>query len=194
MGQALAEAALRAGHEVLIVSGPVEVRYPPAARVIRVVSTEELLAECLAVFPRCSGLIAVAAPCDYRPQAVAPRKIRKTGDPLTLRLVETPDVVARLGQIKTAQWMVAFALETEDRHLRAQQKLERKRCDLVVVNGPAAIDSPRTRLEVLDPAGRILAEFAGGKRPVARNLFSLIEQRLIAKPKSRSSKCSIDRA
>ncbi len=182
MGQALAEAALRAGHEVVIVSGPVAVRYPPAARVIRVVSTEELLAECLAVFPGSSGLIAVAAPCDYRPRAVAARKIRKTGGPLPLKLVETPDVVARLGRIKTGQWMVAFALETEDRHLRAQQKLERKRCDLIVVNGPAAIDSARTHLEVLDPAGRILAELAGGKRRVARSLFNLIEQRLIAKP------------
>ena len=68
MGKALAEAALAAGHEVLIVSGPVEVRYPRAAQVLPVVSTEDMLAACLEMFPDCAGLIAAAAPCDYRPQ------------------------------------------------------------------------------------------------------------------------------
>ena len=66
------------------------------------------------------------------------QKIRKTGRPLEVELIETPDIVARLGKIRRAQWMVAFALETEDRHLRALQKLEQKNCDLIVVNGPAA--------------------------------------------------------
>ena len=61
------------------------------------------------------GLIAAAAPCDYRPLTVARHKIRKTGDPLKLQLVETPDVVA-IGAGKNTQWMVAFALETEDPH------------------------------------------------------------------------------
>ncbi len=114
MGKALAEAALAAGHEVVIVSGPVEVRYPAAARVLPVISTEEMLDACLAVFPQCDGLIAAAAACDYRPKVVAREKIRKTGSGLNVRFVETPDIVARLGAIKTTQWMVAFALETQD--------------------------------------------------------------------------------
>ena len=78
MGKALAEAVLAAGHEAVIVSGPVEVRYPSAARVVPVVSTEEMLAACLDVFPQCAGLIAAAAPCDYRPRVVAAEKIRKS--------------------------------------------------------------------------------------------------------------------
>ena len=102
MGQALAAAAVEAGHEVVVVSGPVGVRYPAAAKVIPVVSTEEMLAECLKVFPACDGLIAVAAPCDYRPRTVADGKIRKTGRPLEIELVETPDIVARLGAIRRA--------------------------------------------------------------------------------------------
>ncbi len=92
MGEALATAAVDAGHEVVVVSGPVDVAYPPAAEVVPVVSTEEMLEACLDVFPTCDGLIAVAAPCDYRPMVVAPHKIRKTGEPLQLHLVETPDV------------------------------------------------------------------------------------------------------
>src|SRR5271157_3677911 len=85
MGKALAEAALEAGHEVLIVSGPVEIRYPRAARVIAVISTEEMLDACLNAFPKCDGLIAAAAPCDYRPKVVATQKIRKTGRTLDVQ-------------------------------------------------------------------------------------------------------------
>ena len=118
MGKALAEAALAAGHEVVIVSGPVEVRYPATAQVLPVVSTEEMLDACLTLFPQCDGLIAAAAPCDYRPKVVAQEKIRKTGSGLDVRFVETPDIVARLGAIKTTQWMVAFALETDDARFR----------------------------------------------------------------------------
>jgi phosphopantothenoylcysteine decarboxylase / phosphopantothenate---cysteine ligase len=179
MGQALAEAAIEAGHEVLIVSGPVELKYPHAAEVLSVVSTEEMLATCLEVFPSCDGLIAVAAPCDYRPRAVAAQKIRKTGRPLELQLIETSDIVARLAAIKLSQWMVAFALETEDRRMRAMQKLERKKCDLIVVNGPAAMHAANTHVEVLDHRGQVLAGLSGAKRHVARGIFRLVEERLI---------------
>ncbi|MGD0898227.1 MAG: phosphopantothenoylcysteine decarboxylase [Thermoguttaceae bacterium] len=179
MGEALAEAAVESGHDVVIVSGPVDVKYPAAARVIPVVSTEEMLEACLGVFPGCDGLLAVAAPCDYRPRAVAVHKIRKTGGPLELRLVETPDVVARLGAVKGSQWIVAFAMETEDPRMRALQKLERKRCDLIVVNGPAAMHAATTQVEVLDPLGRVLAASSGGKRHVAKEIFQVIEERLI---------------
>jgi phosphopantothenoylcysteine decarboxylase / phosphopantothenate---cysteine ligase len=181
MGKALAEAALAAGHEVVIVSGPVEVRYPAAAELHRVISTEELLEVCLEVFPRCDGLIAAAAPCDYRPKGVASEKIRKSGQPLDVQFVETPDVVARLGAIKTAQWMVAFALETADHRMRAMQKLERKKCDLIVANGPAAMHSTTTQIEVLDAQGHVIASANGSKRRVAKTLIQVIESRLVCR-------------
>jgi phosphopantothenoylcysteine decarboxylase/phosphopantothenate--cysteine ligase len=179
MGKALAEAALEAGHEVVIVSGPVEVRYPRAARVVPVVSTEEMLDACLQVFPRCDGLIAAAAPCDYRPRAVASQKIRKTGRTLDVQFIETPDIVARLGAIKTSQWLVAFALETEDLRMRAMQKLERKKCDLIVVNGPAAMHAADTKIEVIDARGEVLMAVAGSKRRVAKAILRVIEQQVM---------------
>ena len=179
MGQALAEAALEAGHEVVIVSGPVEVRYPAAAEVVSVVSTEEMLDACLRLFPRCDGLIAAAAPCDYRPKVVAEQKIRKTGGTLDVQFVETPDIVASLGAIRTSQWMVAFALETEDPRMRAMQKLERKKCDLIVVNGPAAVQAADTKVEVIGPRGEVLAALAGSKCHVAQALLQVIETRLM---------------
>jgi phosphopantothenoylcysteine decarboxylase / phosphopantothenate---cysteine ligase len=179
MGAALATAALEAGHRVVVVSGPVELAYPAGAEVIPVVSTDDMLAACEKVFPECDGLIAVAAPCDYRPRAVAPHKIRKTGDSLRLELVETPDIVAALASIKRAsQWLVAFALETEDRHMRAMQKLERKSCDLIVVNGPEAMHAAETHVEVLAKQGKVLGSFAGSKYDAARWILNCIQDHL----------------
>jgi phosphopantothenoylcysteine decarboxylase/phosphopantothenate--cysteine ligase len=179
MGKALAEAALRRQHEVVIVSGPVEVVYPPACRVISVVSTEEMLAACRGEFAWCDGLIGVAAPCDYRPVQVAPNKIAKTGEPLELYLIETEDVVATMGAGKTHQWVVGFALETEDRRLRALAKLEKKHCDLMVLNGPAAMNSPDNSVEIMDPAGRVIENFSGTKEEVGEQIFAVVERRLI---------------
>jgi phosphopantothenoylcysteine decarboxylase/phosphopantothenate--cysteine ligase len=176
MGAALAAAAVEAGHRVTVVSGPVEVSYPPEAEVISVISTEEMLAEAENIFPDCDGLIAVAAPCDYRPAAVAGQKIRKTGGSLRLELVETPDIVATLAAAKHRQWIVAFALETEDQHLRAMQKLERKNCDLIVLNGPEAIDAGETRVEVLDRKGQVVGDFSGEKSEVAKKLIQVVQQ------------------
>jgi phosphopantothenoylcysteine decarboxylase / phosphopantothenate---cysteine ligase len=180
MGAALAVAAIEAGHQVVLVSGPVDVEYPAEAEVVSVISTEDMLEACLKAFPSCDGLIAVAAPCDYRPMVVASQKIRKTGQPLKLQLVETPDVVALLAAVKGAQWMVGFALETADHRMRALQKLERKSLDLIVVNGPESMHAADTRAEVLDAEGDVLATLAGSKAQVAKEVFRIIQQRLMA--------------
>lgn len=179
MGKALAEAALALGHRVTIVSGPVEVTYPAAARVVWVVSTEEMLAAARAEFAACDGLIGVAAPCDYRPVKVEPHKIAKTGEPLVLHLIETPDVVATLGAEKRPdQWVVGFALETEDPRFRALVKLEKKNCDLIVLNGPEAMNSAENSVEVLDRSGDVVAALAGTKDEVARGILAIVASRV----------------
>ncbi|MBP85798.1 MAG: flavoprotein [Planctomycetaceae bacterium] len=180
MGQALANAALDLGHDVVILSGPVTVDYPSGAEVIPTVSTEELLEAGQRVFSECDGLIAAAAPCDYRPQRVESQKISKTGEPLVLHLVETPDVVATLGQDKRPeQWMVGFALETEDQRFRALAKLERKSCDLMVLNGPEAMDAVDNSVEVIDPNGSVVQALNGSKLEVSRGILRIIQTRLI---------------
>jgi len=182
MGSALAEACLEAGHEALVVSGPVDVAYPAAVEVVPVISTEEMLEACLDAFPTCDGLIGAAAPCDYRPIRVAPHKLAKTGGALKLHLVETPDVVALCGAIKEHQWIVAFALETQDQRMRALQKLERKSADLIVLNGPGAIQTSQTEIEIIDRRGKILAALSGSKRTVAEGILRVVHQRLICGP------------
>jgi phosphopantothenoylcysteine decarboxylase/phosphopantothenate--cysteine ligase len=185
MGCALAEAALALGHDVLIVSGPVHLRYPQRAEVVNVVSTEQMLEVCCRHFPACDGLIATAAPCDYRPQQVAVEKIAKTGQPLVLRLMETPDIVAALAARKhPQQWIVGFALETHDRRIRALVKLEKKSCDLIVLNGPRALDAETSSVEVLDRRGQVVLASEGPKSSIAREVFEVIQQRLIHAPGS----------
>jgi phosphopantothenoylcysteine decarboxylase/phosphopantothenate--cysteine ligase len=180
MGAALAAAALELGHEVIVVSGPVEVPYPAAAEVVPVISTEEMLVAAREQFARCDGLIGAAAPCDYRPERVEDQKIAKTGAPLLLHLLETEDVVATLAAEKGARWVVGFALETDDHRLRALAKLERKRCDLMVSNGVAAMNSLENEVEILDPQGNVLRAAAGSKEAVAREILTVIQERLVA--------------
>jgi phosphopantothenoylcysteine decarboxylase / phosphopantothenate---cysteine ligase len=179
MGAALAAAVVEVGHQAVVVSGPVQVAYPQQAEVVSIISTEDMLEACLRLFPTCDGLIAAAAPCDYRPKTVADQKIHKTGDSLDLHLIETPDVVGILGAAKNSQWIVAFALETEDRRIRAMQKMERKNCDLIVVNGPKSIHAADTQVEIFEPSGRLTASFAGDKQDVARKIFQIIRDNLL---------------
>ncbi|MFG0291206.1 MAG: phosphopantothenoylcysteine decarboxylase [Rhodopirellula sp. JB044] len=180
MGASLADAALRRGHEVVIVSGPVAVDYPSGAEVIPVVTTDDMLRVANEVFPSCDGAIGAAAPCDYKPLHVSDQKLSKTGRPLQLDLVETPDVIAVLGESKRDdQWVVGFALETDDRRFRATVKLQKKHCDLMVSNGPEAIDASDNHVELLDPAGSVIETISGDKPHVADRLIHHIHNRLI---------------
>ena len=180
MGCCLAEAFIDLGHEVVVVSGPVAIDYPPQATVVPVVSTEDMLAAAAEEFANCQGMVGVAAPCDYRPVVVAESKIKKSGGRIQIELVETPDVVAFLGSKKRDdQWTVGFALETDDAHFRAITKLHRKNCDLVVLNGVTAIDSVETSIEVFDPTGEIVLTAAGAKLEIAKLIAHKIQTELI---------------
>ena len=164
----------------MIVSGPVAIEYPSAAKVVPVVSTEDMLTAAAEEFLNCQGMVGVAAPCDYRPVVIAENKIKKSGERIQIELIETPDVVASLGEKKREdQWTVGFALETEDAHFRAITKLHRKNCDLVVLNGVSAIDSVENSIEVFDPAGEIVLAAAGSKAKIANLIAKKIQTLLI---------------
>ncbi len=176
MGAALARAAIEVGHEVVVVTGPVAVNYPDAATLIPVVTTDEMLQAVLRIFPACDGLIGAAAPCDYMPHRVHPEKIAKSGQPLVLELIETPDVVATAAQSKRPdQWVVGFALETEDVRFRALAKMERKCCDCIVSNDASAIDAEENSVEILGRDGVTLGRAAGPKADVARIILQALE-------------------
>ena len=177
MGAALARQAINRGHMVEVISGPVEVDYPEQTVVTNVVTTEEMLKVAEARFPHCEVLIGAAAPCDYRPKRIAEEKISKTGGLLTLNLEETPDIVASLGAKKrTDQFVVGFALETDDHHFRAVVKAERKNCDLMVLNRPQAMHADTNDVEILLPSGEVIQKIQGTKDEVADGIVAVVER------------------
>ena len=180
MGACLANACLTQGHKVTIVSGPVHLDYPDAATVVPVITTNEMLQAATTLFAEVDGVIGVAAPCDYSPEIVSDTKLQKTGDGLTLHLRETPDVIATLGSRKRKdQWVVGFALETDDQRFRALRKLEAKCCDLIVLNGPTAMNSSTNAIEILDASGEVLLQQHDTKQNIANAILETIQNTLI---------------
>jgi phosphopantothenoylcysteine decarboxylase/phosphopantothenate--cysteine ligase len=133
MGYALAEAAVRRGARVLLVTGPTSLTPPGAAEVTRVDSTEEMRDAVLHLLPQSSIVIKTAAVADYRPKSTAGQKIKRKG-PMTLELEATPDILKELSSKKTSQIIVGFAAETENVLENARQKLLAKNLDAIVVN------------------------------------------------------------
>ena len=175
MAAAIARAALAAGHQVTIVSGPVSVAYPPRARVVPVVSTRDMLAACLAELPRVDGVIAAAAPCDFEPAERVGGKIPRKGSGLVLRLEPTPDIIATLARrAGPRQWFVAFALEPGADAARALAKIDAKACDLIVVNDLEAVNARSTAVAVYDWRHARVGERRGTKGAVAAWLVRLI--------------------
>jgi len=177
MAAALTEAAILAGHSVVVVSGPVPARYPAAARVVQVVTTREMLAAARAELPTADGVIAAAAPCDFEPVERAVGKIPRQGTGLTLELAPTPDVIGALAREGSeAQWFVAFALEPGADPRRAFEKLEAKRCDLIVVNDVTALEADANAVAVYDSRHAHVGSKRASKRVVAGWLIRLVEK------------------
>ena len=152
MGYALAEAALRRGGRVLLVSGPTALTPPGAAEVTRVESTEEMRDAVLQLLPQASIVIKTAAVADYRPMSPAGQKIKRKG-PMSLELEATPDILKELSSKKTSQIVVGFAAETENVLENARQKLLSKNLDAIVVNDVSregiGFDSDRNAVTII---------------------------------------------
>ncbi len=177
MGYALAAEAVARGHQVVLISGPVELAPPKGCDVRFVQTTEEMRLACEETFATCDGVIAAAAVCDYKPSQRVAGKMSKTGEPLTIELIETDDVLAGLGQKKNGRWIVGFALEATNSRENALQKLRAKNCDVVVLNDPSAIGSATNSVELIDDSGQPIESWNGSKEAVARELLNWIERR-----------------
>jgi phosphopantothenoylcysteine decarboxylase / phosphopantothenate---cysteine ligase len=152
MGYALAEAALRRGARVLLVSGPTTLPVPAAAEVTRVESAEEMRNAVLSLLPEATIVIKTAAVSDFRPKAAAEQKIKRKG-PLSLALEPTADILKEISARKTTQIVVGFAAETENVLENARQKLVGKNLDAVVVNDVSrdgvGFDSDRNAVTII---------------------------------------------
>jgi phosphopantothenoylcysteine decarboxylase / phosphopantothenate---cysteine ligase len=152
MGYALAEAALRRGARVLLVSGPTALKPPSAAELTWVESAEEMRQAALALLPRASVVIKTAAVSDYRPKSVSGQKIKRAGS-MSVELEPTADILAELVRHRQSQIMVGFAAESENVLENARRKLLAKSLDAVVVNDISqegvGFDSERNAVTIL---------------------------------------------
>ena len=177
MGFAVAAAAVAAGHEVVLVAGPVALKPPQGCYVVSVETTEEMGRACVEAFDDCDGVVAAAAVCDYRPLCRHEGKLTKTGEPVSIEMIETDDVLATLGAGKEGRFVVGFALEASNAREGALQKLRAKNCDAIVLNGPEAIGSEVNSIELIDISGSVVASWDGPKSELARRLIEWIDQR-----------------
>lgn len=149
MGYALARAALKARHRVTLITAPTALKPPAGATVVPVETSAEMFAAVKAAFDRCDGLLMTAAVSDYRPAKTSTHKLKKHNTELVLHLKPTPDILAWAGRHKKhGQRICGFALEDRDIFANAEQKLRRKKLDMVVANPPGAIGAERSTLHI----------------------------------------------
>jgi phosphopantothenoylcysteine decarboxylase/phosphopantothenate--cysteine ligase len=152
MGYALAEAALRRGARVLLVSGPTAIAAPGAAELMRVETADEMHAAVLKLLPESTIVIKTAAVSDFRPKTAPAQKIKRKGE-MTLELEPTADILSEIARKKTTQIVVGFAAETENVLDNARKKLASKALDAIVVNDVSregiGFDSDRNAVTII---------------------------------------------
>src|ERR1051325_7681366 len=152
MGYAIAEAAIRRGARVLLVTGRTAIKPPASAEVTKVESAEEMRQTVLKLLPEASIVIKTAAVADYRAKDTADQKIKRKG-PMTLELEPTTDILAELARHKKNQLMIGFAAETQNVLENARKKLSSKSLDAIVVNDVSregvGFDSDRNAVTII---------------------------------------------
>jgi len=186
MGFAVAASAARAGAEVVLVAGPVQLPTPPGVQRVDVRSAEQMRQAVFAALPA-DIYIGAAAVADYTPRAFSPSKIKKTGtgQVLALDLVRTPDILAEVAAREDAglKLVVGFAAETDNVADYARQKLTSKRLDLIIANRVgvpgAGFESDTNAMTAFWPGGE--RDFASApKVQLADALVALVAERLQA--------------
>jgi phosphopantothenoylcysteine decarboxylase/phosphopantothenate--cysteine ligase len=138
MGYALAQAAVRRGAHVILISGPTRLDPPQGVQFVSVRTTEQMHRAVLEHFPGATALIMAAAVADYRPAAPQPKKMKRVSNRLNLELESTPDILADAARGKGDRVLIGFAAETENVAAHARGKLETKQADLIVANDVTA--------------------------------------------------------
>lgn len=175
MGYAIAEAAVRSGHRVVLVSGPVQLRPPAKVQVIHVQSAVEMLAAARRAFAKVDAAVFSAAVCDYRPRKRSGYKRQKSKTPLQVELLPNPDIASILGRQKGRRATVGFALEDHDGRRHALEKLSNKQFDAIILNNPANIGSEMARAECYRPGSGWNHWPLSTKKELARRIVRLVE-------------------
>ncbi|MBE6387387.1 MAG: bifunctional phosphopantothenoylcysteine decarboxylase/phosphopantothenate--cysteine ligase CoaBC [Lentisphaerae bacterium] len=177
MGYALAQSAVEAGHEVVLVSGPVTLKAPENLAEFHSVESAQDMAEAVfSIFPSCDAAIMVAAVADYRPAEICSSKMKKSDGDLFLRLERTTDILAGLGKLKRDdQKLIGFAAETDDLLANAQGKLERKNLDWIAANKVSdGFGSETNKVILLSRTGERVDIDTADKKSVAEKILETV--------------------
>lgn len=180
MGYALAETAMKAGANVILISGPVNLKQPQKIECINVISAKEMFGGVKKNFSKADIIICAAAVADWRPQKISNHKIKKRlnvkhSNIKRLILVENHDILAWCGKNKRrGQCVVGFALETDNLIKNAILKLRKKKCDYIVANHSSAIAKKSSSVAILDAKGNTKKIGPASKKAIAKEILTSI--------------------
>lgn len=179
MGYALAFEAANLGAQVVLISGPTHLQLQSKViELIKVTSAEEMYNACHAIFSKVDIAILAAAVADFRPKNKATQKIKKDEATLTIELEPTSDILASLGEIKSKQLLIGFALETENEIENAKKKLKKKNLDFIVLNSlndaGAGFGSETNKIAIIDKKEQLVHFDLKEKSEVAKDIFNKI--------------------
>lgn len=178
MGYAIAEEARDRGAEVILVSGPTNIKPPLGVRVINVETNEEMLNSVKSEFDSCDIVVKSAAVSDYKPKFYSDKKIKKGPDNLNMEFVRDNDILKELGTLKKDQILVGFAAESNDVIENAHIKLKKKNLDYIVANditeSDAGFGTDTNRVTIINRDGKEISLDNMSKRLVGYELFNMI--------------------
>jgi phosphopantothenoylcysteine decarboxylase/phosphopantothenate--cysteine ligase len=175
MGYAIAEAALDVGHDVILISGPVNLARPRNAKVIYVSTSDEMFDAVHQQADDANVCVLCAAVADYKPAQVSPVKIKKRATQLSLELIPTRDILDSLGRLQNRKFLlVGFAAETDHLEANATKKLREKNCDIIVANDArVAMETDENELLILFRDGDTKKISRAPKKNLARELVKI---------------------
>ena len=180
MGFSIAEEAAKRGAKVILISGPSPMKIENQnIEIHRVTSAKEMFDEVFKHYEKVDFTIASAAVADYAPKEVAKEKIKKNDGNLTIELVKNPDILKTMGEKKKHQFLVGFALETQNEEENAKAKLEKKNLDMIVLNSlrdeGAGFKNDTNKIKILTKSE--LKEFPlKSKNDVAKDILNVMEE------------------
>ncbi|MBN1598819.1 MAG: bifunctional phosphopantothenoylcysteine decarboxylase/phosphopantothenate--cysteine ligase CoaBC [Bacteroidales bacterium] len=184
MGYALAEVFAEAGADVTLISGSVNIPVPkPVSKIILVKSSDDMYKKCLEYFPTCNIAILAAAVADYTPARFQDKKIKSDESKLILELQKTVDIAEQLGKLKKKrQFLIGFALETDNELENAQKKMQKKNFDLIVLNSlrdqGAGFSYDTNKVSVIGKDNKIHNFGLKSKTDVALDILHLVQEYL----------------
>jgi phosphopantothenoylcysteine decarboxylase/phosphopantothenate--cysteine ligase len=178
MGYAIAEAAIEAGHDVVLISGPVILDPPRGAKLFSISTSDEMFEAVHQHVGDCDVLVMCAAVADYKPAQRRDQKIKKRGETLSLELVPTRDILASIPQDRQFR-VIGFAAETSDLEENARKKLREKNCDVIVANDVSdrtiGMESDENEVTIFFRNGKKKKISRAPKKILARELTKIFE-------------------